>query len=58
MLTYTWTEVGLQLIKSNEYKDGNKVAKPGIHFTVLESVDDTYFTLPLEPATLVTAGFW
>ena len=47
-----WTEAGELLVNSQEYKEGNKVAKPGIHFLVQEPTDGSYFTLPDEPAVL------
>ena len=45
----TWTEAGQLLANSQEYKDGKKVAKPLVHYTVLEPTDDSYFTFPQEP---------
>ena len=44
---------GKLLVNSQEYKEGNKVAKPGMHFIVLEATDGSYFTLPDEPAVHV-----
>ena len=44
-----WTEEGLALANSDEYKEGKKVAKPLIHYKVIEPMDDTYFTFPSEP---------
>ena len=37
------------LANSEEYKEGKKVAKPLIHYKVIEPQDNTYFTFPLEP---------
>ena len=47
-----WTEKGLQLIKTKAYKDGNDVAKPGIHYVVVEPEAHEYYTFPEHPADI------
>ena len=48
-----WTEAGKILANSQEYKEGKIVAKPLIHYTVLECTDeDAYFTFPEEPKNI------
>ena len=47
-----WTEQGLRLMKSEEYKAGNVVAKPGLHFIAVESESDEYHLYPEEPAAI------
>ena len=56
-----WTEAGQVLAKSQDYKDGTKVAKPLMHYTVLEPTDESYFAFPQEPEDIygrsVIVGF-
>ena len=39
-------------MKSEEYKAGNVVAKPGLHFIAVESESDEYHLYPEEPAAI------
>jgi hypothetical protein len=45
-----WTDAGLALLRSKEFKDGQTQAKPGIHYLAVKSMDDAYFLFPSEPA--------
>ena len=48
-----WTAKGLELCSSKEYKAGDVVARPGVHYTVLNARgDDVYSTFPEEPEKL------
>ena len=47
-----WTLEGAALVKSSAYKDGKVVAKPGLHYVVVEPEDSTYFTFPEEPKSI------
>ena len=45
----TWTALGAALVRTAEYKKGKVVAKPGVHYVVIEPEDTTYSTFPEEP---------
>jgi hypothetical protein len=47
-----WTEKGLEVVKTKAYKDGNDVAKPGIHFVVVAPEGSEYYTFPEHPADI------
>ena len=40
---------GAALIRTQAYKDGTTVAKPGIHFTAIEDAGDDYHLFPEQP---------
>ena len=40
---------GAALIRTQTYKDGKTVAKPGIHFTAIEDAGDDYHLFPEQP---------
>ena len=37
------------MIRTQAYKDGKTVAKPGIHFTAIEDAGDGYYLFPEQP---------
>jgi len=44
-----WTDLGKQLSLTQSYKDGSSSARPGLHYVVLESEEEEYFTFPEQP---------
>ena len=52
-----WTEEGQRLTRTQEYKEGKRVAKPGIHFVAVSDVqhDPTYYLFPEHPTTTFTS---
>ena len=50
-----WTQAGFALVKSTAYKEGKLVAKPGIHYVVVEPEDSSYSTFPEEPKSTFEA---
>ena len=48
-----WTAKGKEVRKSDEYKEGKVVLKPGLHYCILEPDDDAdYHVFPAEPANI------
>ena len=47
-----WTQAGLEIQKTQKYKDGKVQLVPGIHFLVCEPMDEEYYTFPTEPAAI------
>ena len=44
-----WTKEGIAFSKTKEYRNGKIAAKAGIHYVVLRSEKDEYYTFPEEP---------
>ena len=47
-----WTEAGGELIRSKDYKDGNIVAKPGIHYIAVPAKQQEYVLFPEQPHSI------
>ena len=48
----TWTNQGAQLAKGRLYLDGKVAAKPGVHYTAVQSNTNTYFLFPADTGSL------
>ena len=53
-----WAQEGLALVKSTAYKEVKLVAKPGLHYVVLEAEDSSYSTFPGEPKSTLLPSFY
>ena len=47
--SYYPVQDGIALIRSQKYKDGKLVAKPGLHFTAIEDSGNEYYLFPQHP---------
>jgi hypothetical protein len=47
-----WTEAGIQLSRTKEYKEGKSIARPGVHYCVVEAENEEYCTFPEYPADI------